>query len=149
MLSDFKAFIMRGNVLDLAVAVIIGGAFGAIVDSLVKDIVMPLLGLVTGGLNFTDMLISLDGKTYPTLQAAKAAGAATINYGQFIQAVISFIVIAFVIYMLVRAANTMQRLGGKNKEPEAPTERDCPYCLSSIPIKATRCAHCTSVVDAV
>lgn len=145
MLKEFKDFIMRGNVLDLAVAVIIGGAFGAIVNSLVKDILMPPIGLILGRVNFNDLFISLNGQVYPTLQAAQEAGAPTLNYGLFLQAVINFLIIAFVIFQLVRAAN---RLQAPPPPPAAPTTKECPYCLSSIPLKATRCAHCTSELKA-
>lgn len=140
MLNDFKTFIMRGNVLDLAVAVIIGGAFGKIIASLVNDVLMPLIGLVLGGISFADRFIPLDGKSYATLAEAQAAGAATLNYGLFINATIDFVIIAFVIFMLVRAAARLQ----KPAPASAPTTKDCPYCLTSIPLKATRCPNCTS-----
>lgn len=139
MLKEFKAFIMRGNVLDLAVAVIIGGAFGAIVNSLVKDVLMPPLGLVLGRINFSDLFVSLNGKGYASLKLAQDAGAPTLNYGLFIQSLINFIIIAFVIFLLVRTANQLQRPAAA-----APTTKDCPYCCSSIALQATRCPHCTS-----
>ena len=141
MLKEFKAFIMRGNVLDLAIAVIIGSAFGAIVASLVKDIIMPPLGLIMGRVSFADLFISLNGQSYTSLTAAQDAGAPTLNYGLFIQTLINFIIIAFVIFMIVRTAN---RLKGPEPAPAAPTTKECPYCFSSISIKATRCPHCTS-----
>jgi large conductance mechanosensitive channel len=139
MLKDFKAFVMKGNVLDLAVAVIIGVAFGAIVTSLVNDIVMPPIGMLLGGMDFKELFLVLDGKSYATLAAAKAAGAPVIAYGLFLNAVTNFLIIAFVIFLVVRAASKLQRA------PEAaPTTKDCPYCFMAVPIKATRCPHCTS-----
>jgi large conductance mechanosensitive channel len=141
MLKDFKAFIMRGNVLDLAVAVVIGGAFGSIVNSLVKDLLMPPLGLILGRVNFSDLFISLNGQTYESLKAAQDAGAPTFNYGLFIQAIINFVIIAFAIFLIVRLVNRFQ-----NTQPAAPTTRECPCCFSNIPMKATRCPHCTSEV---
>ena len=140
MWNDFKAFIMRGNVLDLAVAVIIGGAFGKIITSLVNDIIMPLIGLALGGLSFADRFISLNGQRYATLAEAQAAGAATLNYGLFINAVIDFVIIAFVIFMLVRSISRF-----KGPAPVAPaTTKACPYCQTVIPLAATRCPNCTS-----
>ena len=145
MLDDFKAFIMRGNVLDLAVAVIIGGAFGAIINSLVNDIIMPLVGLALGGVSFADRFISLNGQSYATLAEAQKAGAATLNYGLFINAVIYFLIIAFVIFLLVRGLSRLM----PPPPPPASTTRECPYCLTSIPKAATKCAHCTSEVKPV
>ena len=144
MLKEFRDFINRGNVMDLAVAVIIGGAFGKIVSSLVNDMIMPVLGLLLGGLSFADQFLALDGKSYPTLQAAKDAGAATLNYGLFIQSVIDFLIIAFVIFLIVRQVNAMK----KPASAAGPTTRDCPYCATSISIKATRCPNCTSELKA-
>ena len=144
MWNDFKAFIMRGNVLDLAVAVIIGGAFGKIVTSLVNDIIMPLVGLLLGGISFADRFITLNGQSYATLADAQAAGAATLNYGLFINAVIDFLIIAFVIFMLIRTVNRF-----KGPPPVAPaTTKACPYCQSIIPLAATRCPNCTSDLPA-
>lgn len=140
MVKDFKAFIMRGNVLDLAVAVIIGGAFGAIVNSLVKDVLTPPLGLLTGRVNFTDLFVPLDGKQYASLKAAQDAGAATLNYGLFLQAILNFLFIAFAVFLLVRLANKLQ----PPKPDEAPTTKECPFCASTIALKATRCPQCTS-----
>lgn len=140
MIKEFKEFIMRGNVVDLAVAVIIGGAFGKIITSLVNDIIMPPLGLLLGKVNFTDLFIDLSGSNHPSLKAAQDAGAPTINYGLFINNVIDFVLIALVIFLVIKLMNSL-------KKPVAaaePTTKDCPYCLTSIPIKATRCPHCTS-----
>jgi len=140
MFKEFKAFIMRGNVLDLAVAVIIGAAFGKIVSSLVNDVLMPPLGLLLGKMDFSSLFINLSGKDYSSLASAKAAGAATINYGLFLNAVIDFLIVAFVIFLVIRAANRLQR----PKPAPAPAAKECPYCFSNIPIKATRCPACTS-----
>ena len=138
MFKEFKEFVMKGNVLDLAIAVIIGVAFGAIVKSLVDDIIMPPIGLLLGNINFADLFINLSGTAYPSLKAAKDAGAATINYGLFLNTVINFIIVAFVIFLLIRQVNRMKQA------PAAPTTKECKYCLSAIPIKATRCPNCTS-----
>jgi large conductance mechanosensitive channel len=142
MLKEFKAFIMRGNVLDLAVAVIIGGAFGKIITSLVNDIIMPPIGVLLGKVDFSNLFINLSGTAYTSVAEAKAAGAATLNYGVFITTIIDFLIVAFVIFMVVKAANNLQK--PKEAPPAEPTTTECPYCLSTIPIKATRCAHCTS-----
>jgi large conductance mechanosensitive channel len=143
MFKDFKEFIMRGNVVDLAVAVIIGAAFGKIVSSLVNDVLMPPIGLILGNVDFSNLFVNLSSTSYKSLAEAKASGAATINYGVFLNAVVDFLIVAFVIFLLVRTVSRMKRLHAA-PAPAAPTTRDCPYCLSSIPIKATRCAHCTS-----
>jgi large conductance mechanosensitive channel len=136
----FKKFAMRGNVVDLAVGVIIGAAFGKIVSSLVSDIIMPPIGLMMGGLDFSNIFINLSNVDYPTLQAAKDAGAATINVGLFINTLIDFLIVAFVIFLLVKQINRLTPA-----PPPAPVaSRDCPYCATAIPIKATRCPHCTS-----
>jgi large conductance mechanosensitive channel len=140
MLKEFKTFIMRGNVLDLAVAVIIGGAFGKIVSSLVNDVLMPPLGLLAGKVDFNSLYINLSGAAFATLADAQKAGAPVIKIGVFINTVIDFLIVAFVIFLAVRAANRMQRPA----VPAAPAVKECPYCLSMIPIKATRCGHCTS-----
>jgi large conductance mechanosensitive channel len=140
MIKEFKEFAIRGNVIDLAVAVIMGVAFGAIISSLVNDIIMPVIGYALGGVNFNDLFISLNGTAYPSLAAAKAAGAATINYGVFINAIIDFIIVAFVIFLLVRSINKLK----KAPAPTAPITKDCPYCFTPIPIPATRCPNCTS-----
>jgi large conductance mechanosensitive channel len=146
MLKEFREFIARGNVIDMAVGVIIGAAFGKIVSSLVADIVMPPIGLLIGGIDFSNLFLSLGGQTYPSLKAAQDVGAPTVNYGLFLNNLINFLIISFVIFMLVRAVNRLKR-----QEPvpaAAPTTRDCPYCLSTIPLKATRCAHCTAEIRA-
>jgi large conductance mechanosensitive channel len=142
MLSEFKAFLMRGNVVDLAVAVVIGAAFGAIVTSFVNDLLMPPIGLALGRVNFSDLFISLSGQSYPNLAAAKAAGAPTINYGVFLNTIINFVIIGFVVFLLVRQVN---RLTAAPAAPAAaPTTKECAFCASMIPIKAKRCPHCTS-----
>lgn len=143
MLKEFKEFIMRGNVLDLAVGIIIGGAFGKIISSFVGDILMPPLGLILGKVNFTDLFINLSDKSYPTLAAAKAAGAPTLNYGLFINTVIDFLIVAFAIYLMIVQVNRFK----KKPEAEAPATKDCPFCFSAIPVKAMRCPHCTSNLE--
>src|SRR5436305_9749345 len=143
MLKDFKAFVMKGNVLDLAVAVVIGAAFGAIVTSAVNDLIMPPIGLALGHVDFKDLFISLNGQSYPTLAAAKAAAAPVIAYGQFLNTVINFLIIAFVVFLVVRAATKLHR---KPAAAPAPTTKDCPFCCTSIPIQAKRCPNCTSQI---
>jgi large conductance mechanosensitive channel len=142
MLKEFKEFAMKGNVLDMAIGVIIGGAFGKIVTSLVSDVLMPPLGLLLGKVDFSSLFLNLSGSPQPSLAAAKAAGAPTVNYGVFLQTVLDFIIIAFVIFMIVKQVNRLKTPAA----PSAPTTKDCPLCLSTIPIKATKCAHCTSSV---
>jgi large conductance mechanosensitive channel len=142
MFKNFKEFVMRGNVLDLAVAVIIGAAFGAIVTSMVNDIVMPPIGLVLGHVDFKDLFISLNGNAYPTLAAAKTAAAPVIAYGQFLNTVINFLIVAFVIFVTVRQASKLQKKPAA--APAAPTTKDCQFCCMPIPIAATRCPNCTS-----
>ena len=142
MLKEFKEFAMKGNVLDMAIGVIIGGAFGKIITSLVSDVLMPPLGLVLGKVDFSSLFFNLSGTPQPSLAAAKAAGAPTVNYGVFLQTVFDFIIIAFVIFMLVKQVNRLKTPAASS----APTTKDCPLCLSTIPIKATKCAHCTSAV---
>ena len=142
MLKEFKEFAMKGNVLDMAIGVIIGGAFGKIVTSLVSDVLMPPIGLLMGKVDFSSLFLNLSTTPQPSLAAAKAAGTPTVNYGVFLQTVFDFIIIAFVIFLLVKQVNRL-------KKPEvaaAPTTKDCPLCLSTIPMKATKCAHCTSPV---
>lgn len=145
MLKEFKEFAMRGNVLDMAVGIIIGAAFGKIVSSMVSDVLMPPIGLLLGKVDFSSLFINLSGQAYPSLAAAKAAGAPTINYGVFLQTIFDFVIVAFVIFLLIRQINAITR---KPETPPAPATKHCPYCLSSIAIKATRCAHCTSDVKA-
>lgn len=142
MLSEFKQFIMRGNMLDLAVGVIIGAAFGAVVNSLVNDILMPPIGKIVGGVDFSDLFVVLGEGSYPSLQAAKDAGAATLNYGVFITQIINFLLVAAAMFVVIKGANTLQR----QPPPPVPTEKDCPRCAMRIPIRATRCPHCTSDV---
>lgn len=140
MLKEFREFVMRGNVVDLAVAVIIGAAFGKIITSFVEDVLMPPIGLALGKVDFSNLFINLSGKDYPSVAAAKAAGAATLNYGIFLNQVINFLIIAFAIFLLIKQINRMQAPAAA----PAPTTKECQYCFSSIPLKATRCAHCTS-----
>ncbi len=140
MWKEFKEFAMRGNLIDLAIGVILGGAFGKIVSSFVNDVIMPPLGMLLGKVNFTDLFVPLDGKTYASLQAAKDAGAPTLNYGLFINNIIDFLIVALVIFLVVRAINKMK----KPAPNAAPTTKECPHCCSTIPIKATRCPNCTS-----
>jgi large conductance mechanosensitive channel len=147
MLKDFKDFVMRGNVLDLAVAVIIGAAFGKIVSLLVSDILMPPLGFVLGNVDFSNLFINLASTPYQSLAEAKAAGAATLNYGVFLNAVVDFLLVAFVIFLLIRTVARLKRKEGV-PAPAAPTTRECPYCLSNVPVRATRCAFCTSELKA-
>jgi large conductance mechanosensitive channel len=142
MLDDFKKFVARGNVLDLGVAVIMGAAFGAIVTSLVNDVVMPPIGLILGHVDFKELFLPLNGQSYPTLAAAKTAAAPVIAYGQFLNTVINFLIVAFVIYMVVRSASKLQRK--PEPAPAAPTTKDCAYCCTAIPIQAKRCPNCTS-----
>jgi large conductance mechanosensitive channel len=144
MLKDFKAFVMKGNVLDLAVAVIIGAAFGAIVTSAVNDIVMPPIGLLLGHVDFKDLFFSLNGQSYPSLAAAKTAASPVIAYGQFLNTVINFLIVALVIFLVVRAASKLQ----KPAPAAAATTKDCAYCFTPIPIPAKRCLHCTSQLTA-
>jgi large conductance mechanosensitive channel len=146
MFKEFKEFAMRGNVMDMAVGIIIGGAFGKIVSSFVADILMPPLGLLLGGLDFSNIFIDLSGKAYKSLAEAKAAGAATINAGLFLNTVIDFVIVAFAIFLMVRALNRMKR--EQPAPPASPTTKACPYCLSEVALKATRCPHCTSELKA-
>jgi large conductance mechanosensitive channel len=150
MVKEFKEFAMRGNVVDMAVGIIIGGAFGTIVKSLVADVIMPPIGLALGNVDFSDLFVILkEGATaapYRTLADAQKAGAVTLNFGLFVNAVISFLIVAFAVFLLIRAINRLRR---QEETPAAePTTRDCPFCLTAIPIKASRCAHCTSEVPA-
>jgi large conductance mechanosensitive channel len=150
MLKEFKEFAMRGNVVDMAVGIIIGAAFGTIVKSLVADIIMPPIGLLLGNVDFSNLFIVLKqgaaAGPYAALVDAQKAGAVTINYGMFANTVISFIIVAFSVFLLIRGLNKMKRK--EEAPPEEPTTKDCPHCLSTIPIKATRCGHCTSELSA-
>lgn len=144
-MGEFKTFALKGNILDLAIGMIIGTAFTKIVNSLVNEVIMPALSLITGRIDFTNLFISLDGKTYETLDAAKAAGVATVNYGTFISSVIDFLLVAIVIFIFMRYIFKKRK---EEPAPEvAPTTKKCPYCISEIPIEATRCAHCTSILE--
>ena len=142
MFGEFKKFIMRGNVLDLAIGVIIGAAFGKIVTSLVDDILMPVVGLAAGKMDFTNLFVSLNGQSYPTVAAAKAAGAPTLNYGIFINTVIQFLIVAFVVFLIVKQVNRLLPA----PPPPAASTKDCPQCFSKIPIPAKRCPACTSTL---
>ncbi len=142
MFKEFKAFVMRGNVLDLAVGIIIGAAFGKIVSSFVTDILTPVIGLGLGKVDFSNLFLALNGESFATLDAAKKAGVATLNYGLFLNAVIDFIIVAFAIFMIVRLANRL-----KTAEAPAPVNtKECPECLSTVPLKARKCAHCGSSI---
>lgn len=144
LLLEFKEFALRGNVLDMAIGIIIGAAFGKIVTSLVNDVLMPPIGLLVGRVSFQDLYINLSGRQYASLEAARAAGAPTINYGAFLNTVFDFIIAAFAVYLLVRAANHIKRQVVRDA---APAHKKCPYCASTISVEASRCPHCTSVLD--
>jgi len=142
MLKEFKKFALRGNVVDLAVGVIIGGAFGKIVSSLVNDIIMPPIGLLLGNVDFSNLFITLSGGSFATLAQAEEAGAVTLNIGLFLNAIVDFLIVAFVIFLLIRQMNKLQK--DEETEPEAPKTKDCPFCLTVVPEAATRCPACTS-----
>ncbi len=144
MFKEFKEFAMRGNVMDMAVGIIIGGAFGKIITSFVGDVLMPPIGLLLGKVDFSNLFLNLSGTSYPSIAAAKAAGAATLNYGLFINTVIDFLIVAFAIFLVVKQINRLKRA----EAPAAPTTKDCPFCTSAIPLKATRCPHCTADIKA-
>lgn len=146
MFKEFKEFAMRGNVMDMAVGIILGAAFGKIVSSFVNDILMPPIGLLLGHMNFSNLFVSLTGQHYATLAAAKEAGAATLNYGLFINTILDFLIVAFAVFLVIRQMNRLQRK--KEAPAPAPTTKDCPHCLSAIPLKATKCAHCTAELAA-
>jgi large conductance mechanosensitive channel len=143
MLKEFKEFAMRGNVVDLAVGVIIGAAFGKIVSSLVEDVIMPPVGLLLGHVDFSGLFINLSNKSYETLAAAKAAGAPTLNYGIFLSSVINFLIVAFAVFLVVHQVNRWTR---KPEAAAAPTTKDCPQCAMAIPLAAKRCGHCTTQI---
>jgi large conductance mechanosensitive channel len=140
MLSEFKKFAMRGNVLDMAIGIIIGAAFGKIVSSFVADVLMPPLGLLVGGLDFSNLYLNLSGETFATFAEAKAAGAAIIGYGAFLNTIIDFMIVAFAIFILVKQVNRFKAA----EAPAAPNTKDCPFCCTAIPLAASRCPHCTS-----
>ena len=141
MLKDFKTFLMRGNVVDLAVALVLGAAFGAIVTSLVNDIIMPPVGLALKGVDFANLFISLTGQSYPTIAAAKAAGAPTLNYGLFFSSIVNFVLVALAMFLLVRQVARLLP-----PPPPVASTRECPFCVSAVSLKATRCPHCTSAL---
>ena len=143
MIKEFKEFIMRGSVLDLAVGIIIGAAFTAVVNSFVDDILMPPIGMALGGVDFSNLYISLDGVEYASLAEAQLAGAPTINYGLFIMALIDFLIVALVLFLIIRQANRM-RADKEEEAPAEPTTKMCPYCRSQVALEASRCPHCTS-----
>jgi large conductance mechanosensitive channel len=147
MWKEFKEFIKRGNVLDMAVGIIIGAAFGTVVKSLVDDIIMPPIGLLLGGVDFSNLFVTLGGGHYDSLAAAREAGAATINYGLFINNIITFLIVAFAVFVLVRAVQRLQDREEEEPAPAAPTTKKCPECLSEIPIEARRCAYCTTRLE--
>jgi large conductance mechanosensitive channel len=140
--KEFKEFAIKGNVMDMAVGIIIGAAFGRIVGSLVSDVLMPPIGLLLGKVDFANLFINLSGTGYPSVAAAKAAGAPTLNYGMFFNTVLEFLIVAFAVFLVVRQINRLRR----EPAPAAPATRDCPHCLTAIPLKATRCPACTSQV---
>ena len=149
MFKEFKAFILRGNAFDMAIGIVIGAAFGAVVKSLVNDLIMPPIGLLLGGVDFSNLYILLKPGTpagpYPSLADAQAAGAVTLNYGLFINTVVAFLIVAFVLFLLIRTINRMQQ--AEEAAPVAPTTKLCPYCKSEIPLEATRCPYCTSHLE--
>jgi large conductance mechanosensitive channel len=142
MLKEFKEFAMRGNVVDMAVGIIIGAAFGKIISSFVNDILMPPIGLLLGKVNFSNLFIDLSGKNFATLEEATKAGAATINYGLFFNTILDFVIVAFAVFLMIRQINRMKR--EPETVPAAPDTKECPFCLSTVPLKAVRCPHCTS-----
>jgi large conductance mechanosensitive channel len=147
MIDDFKKFAFKGNVMDMAVGVIIGGAFGKIVTSLVNDMIMPLFTILTGQIKFENLFVALNGESYATIEAAKEAGAATLNYGMFIIAVVDFLIIAVSIFVVTRQITKISKKLKKKKDEPAPTAKNCPFCKSSISIEATRCPNCTSHIE--
>ena len=146
MLKEFKEFAMRGNVLDMAVGIVIGASFGKIIGSFVDDILMPPIGLLLGRMDFSNLFLNLSGQKYETLAAAKEAGAATLNYGMFFNTVINFLIVAFAIFLLIRQVNRFKR--AQEAPAAAPATRECPFCLLAVPVKARKCGHCTSVLEA-
>jgi len=144
MFKEFKEFAMKGNVMDMAVGIIIGAAFGKIITSFVGDVLMPPIGLLLGNVDFSNLFVNLSGTAYPSIAAAKEAGAATLNYGLFLNTVIDFLIVAFAIFMVVKQMNRLKRA----EAPAPVTTKDCPFCASAIALKATRCPHCTSEIKA-
>jgi large conductance mechanosensitive channel len=140
MIKEFKEFVMKGNVLDMAVGIIIGAAFGKVVTSFVSDVLMPPIGLLLGKVDFSNLFINMSGKTFESLAEAKKAGAATLNYGLFLNTTIDFLIVGFAVFLMVKQVNRLQR----QAPPPAPNTRECPFCLTTIALKATRCPHCTS-----
>lgn len=147
MLSEFKQFAIKGNMIDLAVGMIIGTSFNKIVSSLVNDMIMPLLGIFTGKIDFSQLYIALDGKTYETLSAAEEAGAACFKYGSFLAGLLDFLIMAFIVFLFVRTINKLRDVNKEPEAPKAPTTKICPFCKSEISLEATRCPHCTSELD--
>jgi len=145
MFKEFKEFALKGNVLDMAVGIIIGAAFGTVVKSLVDDIIMPPIGLLLGKVDFSNLFVNLSGKPFDSLADAKKAGAAVIAYGAFFNNILSFLIVALAVFLLVKTVNRLRR----KEEEAAPETKECPHCLSTVPLKATRCPHCTSEVEAV
>jgi large conductance mechanosensitive channel len=147
MLNEFKDFVMRGNVVDMAVGIIIGVAFGKIVTSMVNDIIMPPIGLFVGKVNFQDLFINLSGTRYASLEAARAAGAPTINYGVFLNTVLDFLIAALIAFLIIHAVSRINLMSQKSATVEEPKTRTCPYCISAVHVKATRCPACTSELN--
>ncbi|MBQ9765249.1 MAG: large conductance mechanosensitive channel protein MscL [Lachnospiraceae bacterium] len=147
MMQEFKTFAIKGNMIDLAVGMIIGSAFNKIVSSLVNDMIMPLLGIFTGKIDFAQLYIALDGKKYESLAVAEEAGAACFKYGAFLAVLLDFLIMAFIVFLFVRWINKLRNANKAPEAPKAPTTKVCPYCLSDIKIEATRCPHCTSELD--
>lgn len=147
MLAEFKQFAIKGNMIDLAVGMIIGTSFNKIVSSLVNDMIMPLLGVFTGKIDFSQLYIALDGKSYATLAAAEEAGVACFKYGSFLAGLLDFLIMAFVVFLFVRGINKLRTVNKEPEAPKAPTTKVCPFCKSEISIEATRCPHCTSELD--
>ena len=148
MFKEFRDFALKGNVVDLAVGIIIGAAFGKITTSLVNDVIMPPIGALLGRVDFSSLFINLSGMEYASLDAAKKAGAPVIAYGLFINTVIDFTIVAFAVFLLVKQINRLKTVVGRNDAPPTPTEKTCPYCLSTIPLKATKCRSCTADLEA-
>ena len=146
MLNEFRTFVARGNVMDLAVGIVIGAAFGSVINSFVNDILMPPIGLITGGVDFSQLYINLSPEVYPSFAAAQEAGAPTINYGLFINSLISFLIVGFAVFLFVRSYNRLR--APQESVPATPTEQECPFCRFTIPLGASRCAHCTSSLTA-